>query len=363
MLLDANLAACGLALSAAASASASASDWRAFRARGAAHLALAYALAAVFLLVVPALFARAWPALRPRDAAAGGGRAFALFVGAGFACNSLTSVLGNLLFLPLYWSAPAWAERFRTGVASWPWRSPVDETRRRFWNELLPRSLIRVAANHALVLPMLVATWLVLPRARRQRIFAAELPDTPTLLWQLAACTAVEDILFYVGHRALHTPWLYKHVHSVHHEWHVTTTLTAEHAHVLEFVISNMGPAVAGPLLFQVHAMTLWMFVVMRVCVSFEEHAGYAFPWSPCRLLPCGATVAGHDYHHANNGDGIFASEFHVLDALLKTNGSFESVRDARAARAKGPGDGGSGSNGGNGGNGGGVTAEESSSE
>ena len=330
-------------LVAAASAAASASDWRAFRARGALNLAVAYALAAAFLLGAPALFARAWPALRPLDAGVGGARSCALFVAAGFACNSLTSLLGNVLFLPLYWTAPAWADKYRTGVASWPWRSPSEETRRRFWNELLPSSLVRVAVNHALVLPLLVATWTVLPLAHRRQVFAAELPDAATLCWQLVACTAVEDALFYLGHRALHTPWLYKHVHSVHHEWHVTTTLTAEHAHVLEFVLSNMGPAVAGPLLFRVHALTLWMFIVMRVCVSFEEHAGYAFPWSPCRLLPCGATVAGHDYHHANNGDGIFASEFHVLDAVLGTNGSFEAVRDARAARVAKVGAGGSG--------------------
>jgi len=93
------LASVGLAF--AASAAASASDWRAFRARGALNLTIAYALAAAFLLGVPALFARAWPALRPLDAGIGGARSCALFVAAGFACNSLTSVLGNMLFLPL----------------------------------------------------------------------------------------------------------------------------------------------------------------------------------------------------------------------------------------------------------------------
>jgi len=28
----------------------------------------------------------------------------------------------------------------------------------------------------------------------------------------------LEDFIFYWGHRALHMKWLYKHVHSVHHE-------------------------------------------------------------------------------------------------------------------------------------------------
>ena len=41
------------------------------------------------------------------------------------------------------------------------------------------------------------------------------------------------------------------------------------------------------------------------------------------------------------------ASEFHVLDAVLGTSGSFEAVRDARAARVAKVGGGGGGSGGG----------------
>ena len=119
----------------------------------------------------------------------------------------------------------------------------------------------------------------------------------------------------------------------MHHEWRVSTTLAAEHAHVLEFVVGTLGPATAGALLLRSHALTLWMFVCMRVCVSFEEHAGYALPWSPCRLVPFGATVEGHDWHHANSGAGVYASEFAVLDNVLGTEGGFEAAREARAAK------------------------------
>jgi sterol desaturase/sphingolipid hydroxylase (fatty acid hydroxylase superfamily) len=333
---DAALAALALALAVAGSLlGASAADWRAYRARGALGLGAAFALAGAFLTGAPLLFARWWPALRPADADDGGPDARWLFVLGGVLSNTLTSVLGNLLFLPIYWFAPAWAERRRTGTASFPWRAPLAEARRAFWEELLPRSLLRVTLNHALVPPLLVVIWGLLPLARRQAIFAAELPSAAALVWQLAACAAVEDVLFYASHRLMHSvPFLYKHVHSVHHEWRVTTTLAAEHAHVLEFVVGNLGPATAGALLLQVHALTLWMFIVVRVCVSFEEHAGYAFECSPCRLLPCGATVDGHDYHHANSGSGIFASEFTLLDTFLGTEGGFGAWRSARRGGA-----------------------------
>lgn len=38
------------------------------------------------------------------------------------------------------------------------------------------------------------------------------------ILFQIAFYFIIEDFIFYWGHRVLHTKWLYKHVHSVHHE-------------------------------------------------------------------------------------------------------------------------------------------------
>ena len=38
------------------------------------------------------------------------------------------------------------------------------------------------------------------------------------VLAQIIFYFILEDFIFYWGHRVLHTKWLYKHVHSVHHE-------------------------------------------------------------------------------------------------------------------------------------------------
>lgn len=38
------------------------------------------------------------------------------------------------------------------------------------------------------------------------------------VLTQIIFYFILEDFVFYWGHRVLHTKWLYKHVHSVHHE-------------------------------------------------------------------------------------------------------------------------------------------------
>jgi hypothetical protein len=44
------------------------------------------------------------------------------------------------------------------------------------------------------------------------------LPHWTVVVSQVLFYFVLEDFIFYWGHRALHTKWLYKHIHSVHHE-------------------------------------------------------------------------------------------------------------------------------------------------
>ena len=44
-------------------------------------------------------------------------------------------------------------------------------------------------------------------------------PCRNVILTQITFYFILEDFIFYWGHRILHTKWLYKHVHSVHHEY------------------------------------------------------------------------------------------------------------------------------------------------
>uniref|UniRef100_A0A1I8J2R8 Fatty acid hydroxylase domain-containing protein n=1 Tax=Macrostomum lignano TaxID=282301 RepID=A0A1I8J2R8_9PLAT len=59
----------------------------------------------------------------------------------------------------------------------------------------------------------------------------------------------VDKILFYYCHRWLHSPSLYKRVHKLHHEWQAPVAAVAMYAHPVEFLLSNLLPVMAGPLL------------------------------------------------------------------------------------------------------------------
>ena len=313
--------------------SSSSSPWHdalaAYRARGAGNLFAAWALAAAFFLgIVPlALDAARWDAL----VACFPSRLYA-FIGIIWCANLLPTLLGNVAFAALYCGDFACAERHRISALPWPWRAREPEKRAAFWR-LLRRSLGVVALNLAFLPVMLSVPYLL--HADHLGAFSlrgADLPTLPLLLLQLAFCTACEDIVFYAVHRALHDSRIYAPVHKLHHEWTAPIVLASEHAHVLEFVVSNGLPVLAGPLLLRSHTLTYAIFVVTRVATSVDNHCGYAFPWSPCRLLPFGTTAESHDFHHARGIDAAFASQFALFDVLCGTLGSFPSWRRARTA-------------------------------
>jgi hypothetical protein len=137
-------------------------------------------------------------------------------------------------------------------------------------------------------------------------------------------------------HRTLHHPSIYPYVHKIHHEYHHPIALASEHAHPIEFFLGNLVPVITGPILLGSHCVTIWMWILVRIGVSIDEHGGYSFPWSPVRLLPFGATADGHDFHHSQDKNAMFASQFTVLDCLGGTEGRYQEWRARMAAEKEG---------------------------
>lgn len=134
----------------------------------------------------------------------------------------------------------------------------------------------------------------------------------------------IEDFAFYWSHRILHTPFFYKRIHKIHHEFNNPVSISAIYAHPLEYLIGNSVPTTLGFMILgkRCHFSTFMMWLVIRIFETIDGHSGYEFSWSPYRLLPFSGSSEYHNFHHSHNV-GTFSSFFTYWDTLMGTNKEF----------------------------------------
>jgi len=188
-----------------------------------------------------------------------------------------------------------------------------------------------VLINHfALVLPMILLTHLTPIFQLRATL---PLPPMGEITWQVFFCFVAEDFLFYWGHRALHTNFLYRHIHHVHHRYAAPFGIAAEYAHPVEVVFLGVA-TIFGPMVVRPHLLTLWVYLLMRCFQTIECHSGYDFPWSINRWLPLYGGADFHDHHHRTYS-GNYASTFVWLDKLYGTDQSYREWKKNSRMREK----------------------------
>lgn len=101
------------------------------------------------------------------------------------------------------------------------------------------------------------------------------------------------DAWAYVYHRALHFPFLYKHIHKVHHTWKQTTAFTSLALHPIEFIFMQGGVYV-GFYVIPLHPAAIIANLLYIHYHNVVDHSGVycesSLPWQPSTLY--------HDDHH-----------------------------------------------------------------
>jgi sterol desaturase/sphingolipid hydroxylase (fatty acid hydroxylase superfamily) len=120
----------------------------------------------------------------------------------------------------------------------------------------------------------------------------------------------------------LHTPFLYKRVHKLHHTYTQAIGISAEYAHPLEFIIGNMLPLGIPCIILgkQMHYYTFIAIGTLRIIGTTLGHSGYDFPFEPSELLPCRATTRYHDYHHQGNINSNMGGGTIIMDFIFGLN-------------------------------------------
>lgn len=110
------------------------------------------------------------------------------------------------------------------------------------------------------------------------------------VLLQLVAMALLTEVLFFTGHRWLHTRWLYRHVHHVHHRFRAPTAWSAQYAHWFEYAIGNVVPLGLPMILVAPDLLTILCFGVLALLNTQLVHSGYQLPLAPWTVP--------HDLHH-----------------------------------------------------------------
>ena len=161
-------------------------------------------------------------------------------------------------------------------------------------------------------------------------------PAIWTIAYQVAIFFVLEDTWHYWTHRLLHWGPLYKNIHKIHHQYSAPFGLAAEYASPIEVMILGMG-TVLSPILWcaitgDLHVLTMYIWIVLRVFQAIDAHSGYEFPISLHNLIPAWGGADFHDKHH-EHFVGNYASSFRWWDYAMDTARTPEALERKRAKR------------------------------
>lgn len=163
-------------------------------------------------------------------------------------------------------------------------------------------------------------------------------PSYFKMAWQIALFFVFEDTFHYWAHRGLHHGIFYKYIHKIHHEFSAPFGLAAEYAHPLEVLILGLG-TIGGPFLLcaitkDLHIVTVYIWIILRLFQAVDAHSGYDFPFSLRNILPFWAGADHHDYHHMAFL-GCYSTSFRWWDHFMGTDVGYKKCRAREAEQRR----------------------------
>ena len=146
------------------------------------------------------------------------------------------------------------------------------------------------------------------------------LPTVWVFTWQLILIFLIDDLYFYFYHAALHTKFLYKHIHKTHHRSTMPIPMEYIFTHPLEWFFGAIGPFIGLVVIASFSEINIYAFWVMSALRNLHEldiHSGIKSS-KITSLIPFYGTTEHHDLHHSKNR-GNYASTFTLWDKVFGT--------------------------------------------
>ncbi|XP_013389366.1 cholesterol 25-hydroxylase-like protein 1, member 2 [Lingula anatina] len=166
----------------------------------------------------------------------------------------------------------------------------------------------------------------ILPAAIGQAIWTPPTPLPPVaptmteFVLEQVVMLLIFDFQYFVWHYTHHrVKFLYKHVHSIHHQYYSPFCWVTQYLSPLELITVGTYTTVL-PWVFNCHVFTTWSFMIVNIIISVEAHIGYDFPfalhnWDPTGII---GGAPKHDMHHMKPQTN-FAPFFNHFDKAMGT--------------------------------------------
>lgn len=167
------------------------------------------------------------------------------------------------------------------------------------------------------------------------RTYQVPFPTVSVMIIQVVLFMLFEDAYHYWMHRALHYGPFYKYIHKQHHEFQSPFGIAAEYAHPIETVLLGVG-TIGGPLLYvaatgNLHLITVFVWLTVRLLQTVDAHSGYDFPVSFRNWMPFWAGADFHDHHHMVFL-GNYSSSFRFWDWTCGTDKRYNAWKQKQAS-------------------------------
>ncbi len=163
-----------------------------------------------------------------------------------------------------------WFARYKMARLDHPQHTYTSILPNVLWNQLVVAPLLMIALYQF--------SWTFLG-GRGYSIVYKRLPVWE-LVYHILLNYLVYDLLFYAGHRLLHSsPAWYRH-HKLHHTTYGTIGVSGSYMSTVDFIVTQGLPIVLPPVVMGTHFSAMWFPLVIGGINSIHSHGAYAFPVS-----------------------------------------------------------------------------------